>query len=199
MVVQSGTTAQMVLPGNQTQSLTSAHVRATEYTVGTNGPLAMPATLPATSGYTYAVALTIDEAQQANASQVSFSTPVAVYLENFLNEAVGVIMPAGYYDKQAHIWVPSTDGRVIKILSTSGGSTTLDVDGSGSAATSTELKSPSGSPTTNSPKSLRSTPSVRRSGAFPFSTFPTGTSTRATDRGWSPRPERQCRSRRRRR
>ena len=50
-----GTQAQMYLPDGTTQPLTTLHVRATEYTIGDNGPAAMPAELPPTSGYTYAV------------------------------------------------------------------------------------------------------------------------------------------------
>ena len=37
-----GTTATMVMPNGTTQTLTTATVRATEYTVGANGPQAMP-------------------------------------------------------------------------------------------------------------------------------------------------------------
>ncbi len=135
LMLAAGTTAQMSLPGNQTQALDTAHVRATEYTVGPNGPAAMPGVLPATSGYTFAVALTVDEAEQANATQVWFSKPVAVYLENFLNENVGTVMPAGYYDKTSHVWVASTDGRVVRVLSITGGNASLDIDGSGQPAT----------------------------------------------------------------
>ncbi|HSB68690.1 MAG TPA: Ig-like domain-containing protein [Candidatus Methylomirabilis sp.] len=48
-----GTTASIQLPGGGTQPLTTLSVRATEYTVGPNGPKAMPAPLPANTGYTY--------------------------------------------------------------------------------------------------------------------------------------------------
>jgi hypothetical protein len=41
-----GTQASMALPTGQHVPLSMLHVRATEYTVGTNGPLAMPAELP---------------------------------------------------------------------------------------------------------------------------------------------------------
>ena len=58
----AGTNAQMVLPDGTTQFLPSMSVRATEYTVGENGLEAMPAPLPPTTGYTYAVDLTVDEA-----------------------------------------------------------------------------------------------------------------------------------------
>ena len=57
-----GTQAAMVLPDGRTQSVTSLHIRATEYTVGPNGKAALPGELPPTSGYTYAVELSVDEA-----------------------------------------------------------------------------------------------------------------------------------------
>ena len=57
----AGTLAVQVMPDGSTQPLTTLSVRATEYTVGPNGPKAMPASLPPTSGYTYAVELSADE------------------------------------------------------------------------------------------------------------------------------------------
>src|SRR4051812_13257420 len=68
-----GTTATMVLPDGSSTALGTLNVRATEYAVGASGPAAMPATLPPTSAYTYAGALTIDEAVAAGASHVVFS------------------------------------------------------------------------------------------------------------------------------
>ena len=50
-----GTTADLVLPDGTAQPLPTATVRTTEYTVGESGPAAMPAELPPSSGYTYAV------------------------------------------------------------------------------------------------------------------------------------------------
>ena len=139
LMFNAGTTAQMVLPSGQVEDLTSAHMRATEFTVGSNGPAAMPAELPPTSGYTYALALTVDEAEQANATQVTFSTPVAFYLENFLNFPTGMHVPSGYFDPASHTWIPSKDGLVVTVLSISGGQAVLDVDGAGQPATPAEL------------------------------------------------------------
>jgi RHS repeat-associated protein len=139
LVVAAGTTAQMILPSGQSDPLTAATVRATEYTVGPSGPAAMPAVLPATSGYTYAVALTIDEAEQAGATHVAFSTPIAFYLENFLGFTTGMHVPSGYYDHPTHRWLPSQDGRVVQVLSIENGAATLDVDGAGQPATDAEL------------------------------------------------------------
>jgi RHS repeat-associated protein len=139
LLMAPGTTAQMTLPNGESQVLDVAHIRATEYTVGDTGPAAMPADLPATSGYTYAAAFTVDEADAAQATAVSFSQPVAVYLEDFLNIFVGVDMPSGYYDANVHSWIPSGNGRIVAVLSVTGGSATLDVDGGGQPATPAEL------------------------------------------------------------
>ncbi|MBW6477527.1 MAG: hypothetical protein K0A95_10695 [Chromatiales bacterium] len=47
----AGTQAELVMPDGTRQPLTSATVRATEYTVGPNGPKAMPGELPPTTAY----------------------------------------------------------------------------------------------------------------------------------------------------
>jgi hypothetical protein len=94
----AGTSAQMVLPDGTTQFLPGMNVRATEYTVGENGLEAMPAPLPPTTGYTYAVNLTVDEALAADAKTVNFSQPVYFYVDNFLEIPTGISVPVGYYD-----------------------------------------------------------------------------------------------------
>ena len=76
LLVPQGTTAQMVMPDGSTQPLTTLSIRATEYTVGPNGPKAMPAELPPTSGYTYCVEVTADEALAAGATSVRFGSAV---------------------------------------------------------------------------------------------------------------------------
>ena len=139
MLFAPATTATMTLPDGSTLPLTTLNVRATEYTVGANGPNAMPATLPPTSGYTYAVELSVDEAIAAGAKDVSFSQPVPVYVENFLNFPVGGIVPAGYYDRDKAAWIPAPNGRVIKILAVVGGLAELDTDGDGLADDAAKL------------------------------------------------------------
>ncbi|HKV12918.1 MAG TPA: carboxypeptidase-like regulatory domain-containing protein, partial [Thermoanaerobaculia bacterium] len=84
LLFPAGTEASMVLPDGSTRPLPSFNVRATEYTVGPNGPAAMPGPLPATTAYTYAVELSVDEAVAAGAKEVTFSKPVLSYVENFL-------------------------------------------------------------------------------------------------------------------
>jgi RHS repeat-associated protein len=133
LMFDKGTTATMVLPDGSTQALDSLHVRATEYTVGKNGPASMPAKLPPSSGYTYAVDFSVDEAIQAGATEVRFDKPVINYVENFVGFPVGTIVPSGYYDREAGQWVASQNGKVIGIQGISGGMAQIDVDGDGIA------------------------------------------------------------------
>ncbi|MFH1808641.1 MAG: RHS repeat-associated core domain-containing protein [Pseudomonadota bacterium] len=138
-LVPPGTTATMTLADGSTQTLTHLTVRVTEYSVGADGEQAMPATLPPTSGYTYCVEYSADEALAVGASRVDFDQPLIHYNENFIGFDTGTEVPTGYYDRQRAVWVPSPDGRVIEILSEAAGSVELDVDGSGLAADATAL------------------------------------------------------------
>jgi RHS repeat-associated protein len=134
-----GTTAQMVLPNDSVVPLSSLDVRATEYTVGETGRRAMPAVLPPSSGYTYAVELSADEALAAGAMRVEFSQPVVTYLENFIGFPVGMPVPVGTYDRGRGVWVPEDNGRVIAVLDTAGGIAALDLDGDSLPDDSTQL------------------------------------------------------------
>ena len=134
-----GTTAMMTLPDGTTQALDTIHVRATEYTVGPTGPLAMPAVLPPSSAYTYAVELSVDEAITSGSSRLDFNQPVPFYVENVRHFPTGEIVPVGWYDRAQAKWLPSDDGRVLEILGINGGLAELDVDGSGTAADAAAL------------------------------------------------------------
>src|SRR5262249_56083785 len=103
-------------PAPPPQPRSTLHVRSTELTVGPNGLAAMPAALPATSAYTYCTDLSVDEAVAAGATDVTFSKPVAFYVENFLSLPVGSRLPVGSYDKKRGVWVPELDGLAIKIV-----------------------------------------------------------------------------------
>src|SRR5439155_14837708 len=109
------------------------------YTIGVSGPKSMPAALPSTSGYTYAVELSVDEAAAAGATDVQFNQPVVHYVENFLNFRVGLVVPAGFYDRTQGMWIPSQNGRVIKILSQTAGRADIDTNGDGVADTTSVL------------------------------------------------------------
>ncbi len=134
-----GIQASMTFPDGSTQPLTQLAVRATEYTVGENGPQAMPAPLPPASAYTYAVDLSVDQAIVAGATRVDFSQPIPLYVDNFLDFPVGGIVPIGWYDYTQSIWIPSDNGRVIEIISINNELAILDVDGSGQAASPSAL------------------------------------------------------------
>ena len=126
-----GITAAMVLADGSTQPVSSLDVRVTEFTVGPNGPHAMPAELPPSVAYTYAIEISTDEAILADAPLVQFSEPVYYYVENFLGFADGGGVPAGYYDREQGKWVPSPNGRVIGVVGVTGDLAELDTDGDG--------------------------------------------------------------------
>lgn len=141
LIFTPGTGATMKLPDNTWLSISNFTVRATEYTVGENGPKAMPGPLPPTSGYTYAAEYSIDEAVNMGATYVTFNKPVISYVENFLNFPVGGIVPVGWYDREKGVWIPSDNGKIIKILSISNGIAEMDIDGSNAPASSSALAS----------------------------------------------------------
>ncbi|WPB72979.1 kelch repeat-containing protein [Archangium violaceum] len=132
-----GTEATLVRADGSTQPLPTLHVRATEYTVGEKGPETMPGELPAASGYTYAVELSVDEAMDwsdsAVVQEVRFNQPLYLYVDNFLNFPVGGHVPAGWYDRRAGVWKPSDNGRIVQVLDITGGRAVLDVTGDGVA------------------------------------------------------------------
>jgi hypothetical protein len=139
VMFEQGTTATLVLPNDSTQAASSITVRATEFTVGPSGANAMPGLLPATSAYTYAVELSADEAIAAGATSVTFSKPVAVYVDNFIGFRTGLAMPVGYFDRKKGTWVPSEDGRVIKIVGVTSGKADVAVDTTEAAASDSLL------------------------------------------------------------
>src|SRR5262249_47198596 len=71
------TTADVQLANGSFEALPTAslNVHLTEYTIGANGPLAMPGELPPASAYTYAVQLSVDESL-AEGARVHFPDPI---------------------------------------------------------------------------------------------------------------------------
>lgn len=135
-----GTTATMIMSDGSSQSVSTINVRATEYTIGENGPETMPGDLPATSAYTYAVDLNLDEAISSGAISVEFNQTLPFYVDNFLEFPTGSIVPVGYYSFEDAEWVSSTNGRVIEVLSINvQGEAELDIDGTAVVASQTEL------------------------------------------------------------
>ncbi len=142
LMIPQGVTAQVYNPDGTTRTVSQLNFRATEYTVGPDGPKKMPGPLPPTSGYTYAVELSADEATTKIAGKdVLFSQPVPFYVDNFLNMPVGIQVPVAYWDKTKNAWIPSDDGKVIKILSITNGLADIDADGDGAADDATKLSS----------------------------------------------------------
>ena len=139
LFIRQGTAASLAFADGSTQPITTLSVRATEYTVGANGPAAMPGPLPPTSAYTYAAEFSADEAEAAGATTVRFSQPVIQYLENFLGFPVGIEVPEGGYDRTTGLWVAADNGRIVKLLSVTNGLANLDLDGSGQPASATAL------------------------------------------------------------
>ncbi len=133
LLIPQGTTAQLVMPGGATVPVTQLNIRATEYTVGDTGPEAMPGALPPSSGYTYALEYSVDEALAAGAVDVQFNQPLYHYVENFLNFPVGMLVPTGYYNRLKAAWFPSQNGRVVKIIAINSSIADLDTDGDGAA------------------------------------------------------------------
>jgi hypothetical protein len=129
LMFQQGTEAQRYENGvPDPGTLPSIHVKAVEFTVGSDGPDAMPGDLPPTSGYTYAIEFDADEITDPDTTHIEFSKPVSFYLENFLEFEVGEQVPTGYYNRILGTWVPSEDGRVIRLLGENGGFAEVDID-----------------------------------------------------------------------
>ncbi len=140
LLFPESTDAQMVMPDGTSSPLATLTVRATEYTAGPRGLAAMPGPLPSGVAYTYAVELSADEAVAVGAKSVVFSKPVLHYVENFLGFPVGGIVPVGYYDREAGAWLASGNGRVVKLLAITDGLALLDMTGSGSPSSDTDLQ-----------------------------------------------------------
>ncbi len=134
LIIPLGTTARVFNIDGTTREVSNLNLRLTEYTVGDNGPKAMPGLLPPTSGYTYALELKAEEATvKQNGQEVLFNQPLPFYVDNFLNFPVGETAPLGYYDDQKAAWVPADSGRVVKIISINNGLADIDSDGDGVA------------------------------------------------------------------
>ena len=139
LVIPPNTGATIRLPDGSTQSTTELSLRQTEFTVGPGGEEAMPAPLPGTSAYTYAMAITADGVPADQASRIEFSRPVISYVNAVVDMPIGSDVPVGGLDYFSGTWSRQPNGRVLKILGRSGGVAQLDIDGSGTPATPDEL------------------------------------------------------------
>jgi len=131
LIIPEQISAQLVMADGSSQSADTLNIRLTEYTVGDNGPESMPAELPPSSGYTYALEFSADEAINSGATEVRFDKPLFHYVEDFIGFPVGSAVPTGYYDRQQGKWIASENGRVIKVLAITAGLAELDTTGDG--------------------------------------------------------------------
>ncbi|HXU62114.1 MAG TPA: kelch repeat-containing protein, partial [Polyangia bacterium] len=129
LMFMPGTEATVVHADGTTQPVANMTVHSTEYTVGPSGPNAMPANLPATSGYTYALEFSVDEVDQTSGDQIQFNQPVVHYVDNFLHFPVGTPVPVGVLHESEGSWCAAPNGIVVKVLDVSSGAAELDVNG----------------------------------------------------------------------
>jgi surface antigen len=124
LFIPPGTMAFAQMPDGTRRALSTITVRVTEFTVGDRGPLAMPASLPTASAYTFAAEFSVDEARAMGAVGVEFTQPVAWYADNFLSAPVGSVVPRGSYRPAEAAWRPEPNAVVVNVVA--GG---LDLDG----------------------------------------------------------------------
>ena len=140
VMFQQDTRATMVFDDESTEELEAMTVRLTEFTVGDEGPKRMPSPLPSGTAYNYAIEISADEAEAAGAVSVELDKPAVLYVDNFLDWPVGVVVPSGSYDRMVGRWVPEPDGRVVEIVGFGfGGVAELDIDGDGMADSEADL------------------------------------------------------------
>jgi len=126
-IVMTGDTNMVQTDGNgeQLQQISSATVRITDYP----NPETMPGKLPPQTRFTYCADISLDGIEN-----VSFDKTVYMWVDNFLSFPVGNVVPTGYYDRKKGIWIPSNNGRVVKVLADADNYIiALDADGDGIA------------------------------------------------------------------
>jgi RHS repeat-associated protein len=139
IVVTPDQEVKAILPDGTEKILDSMTFRATEFTVGEAGSQRMPADLPESSAYTYAVDLSLVEAEELGAERVEFSPPLINYVDNFLQFDAGTVVPVGFYDEERDVWEASESGVVIKLVGKDGVLAQVDIDGDGEADDEEEL------------------------------------------------------------
>jgi RHS repeat-associated protein len=128
LIFQPGTTAQATPPSPLSPSpLGTLTIHATESSKGieTAGTDALPLPLPPDADPSYLVELSVDQAKNLGADRVDFqntsfpNAPVALYIENFLNDPVGEVIENATLNATKTAWVPdgTLPGTVVKIVS----------------------------------------------------------------------------------
>ncbi len=122
-------------------------MHVTEYTVGSEGRLALPGELPPQSAYTYAFEAAMLEAGDAT---VHFNHDVFFYLDNFTGVSMDDtdvdghghyknVIPTGSYDRSRGVWQPEMNGRVYCIIGLDGGNPPKAQLGRGTTGCTTEI------------------------------------------------------------
>ncbi|KZN59869.1 hypothetical protein N473_02835 [Pseudoalteromonas luteoviolacea CPMOR-1] len=110
LVFDQVTKAIVTSRNGEVRELDTLSVRATEFET----PQSMPGILPAETAFTYCSELDIGGV--ADHETVEFDQPVTMYVDNFLDFAVGELVPIGYYDRHDAKWKASENGVVVKLL-----------------------------------------------------------------------------------
>ncbi len=141
LLVPPGTRAWVYPAAGGTQEVSQLTLRFSEFTVGTNGPAAMPGDLPPTVAYTYALEVQAEEEQtRRDGAGVIFNTNVFLYLDNFLAYPEGMRIPLATYRDTVGAWVPEPDGRVLRLAGTNAaGLAMIILNTNGATASDLEL------------------------------------------------------------
>ena len=123
----------MVLPGGVTQTLTRFMCGRPSTRSARVAPRPCRLSCRRSSGYTYAVEYSVDEALAAGATTcASASRSSTTWRTSWLPRRHG--RAGGYYDRERAVWIPAHRmAAVIKILSITDGQADLDTDGDGAA------------------------------------------------------------------
>lgn len=147
LVFVSDLAATAKLADGTEKDLQEFHVRLTEYPFEAPSREALnepsrfaPGTTPTRGGITYGIEASIDEARDLGASEVHFSAPISIVVENFLKLPVGSPVPLGYYERGKGHWQPEQGGRVIEVLGVTGDEADIDADGDGESDDDSALK-----------------------------------------------------------
>lgn len=127
LTLLSGTQCSRTPPGGTPQALSQFDVRLTEFTVGANGPAAMPAALPATSAYTKAIDVGFYQQGSRITDPVSCDPPLRLSSGNNLGFPPGTPVPNGRFDPDTGDWEADPDGTT----SDDGSNQTVPIPGPG--------------------------------------------------------------------
>ena len=139
-----GTEATAHLPDGDKKALNDLSVRVSEYPFSASNKSSdeaeFSAGTPSTTGLSYSLGFSVDEAEELGAKSVSFTKPVTLYVENLMDLETGSEVPFGYYSPESGNWEQEKPLLAVEILSEDGGEAQLDADGDGKVDSADELK-----------------------------------------------------------